>query len=167
MKCAPEARKRARDAYVHERQTLLGAAQAAGISLGTANRWKKADSGTSKDWDKARAAASLSGDGLQAVAMAVLEDYLLQHQATLAALRDPATEIGPLQRAEVLSRLTDSFHKAMAAHAKLSPELSRLAIAMEVMQRMANFVRARYPQHTNAFLDILEPFGETLGDAYG
>lgn len=169
MRCAPEVKRRARDAYVHERLTLQGAASKVGIGLNTINRWKKADAGTSRDWDKARAAASLGGEGLQAVAIKVLEDYLLQHQATLDALKAPDADppISPLQRAEILSRLSDSFHKAMAAHARLSPELSRLAVAMDVMRRLAVFVQAQYPQHTAALLDIIEPFGAELGAAYG
>ncbi len=171
MRCAPEVKRRARDAYVHERLTIAATAAKIGLGINTVNRWKKADAGTSRDWDKARAAASLGGEGLQAVAIKVLEDYLLQHQATLEALKtepkDGEPAISPLQRAEILSRLSDSFHKAMAAHAKLTPELSRLAVAMDVMQRLAGFVRAHYPQHTAALLDIIEPFGAELGAAYG
>lgn len=166
MAHSAETRRKARAFYVHDRLPLEVAAEKVGVAHGTVARWKRLALAAGDDWERARAAASLSGDGIKSAAQAVLEDYLLQHKATLDALRDPDEPISPLQRAEVLSRLSDSFHKTMAAHAKLSPELSRLAVAMDVMQRLATFLRANYPQHVTAFLEVLEPFGETLTDAY-
>ncbi|MCT4945650.1 DUF1804 family protein [Pseudomonas aeruginosa] len=33
---------------------------------------------------------------------------------------------------------------------------------MEVLQRLASFIRERFPQHAHAFAEVLEPFGELL-----
>lgn len=162
-----ETRRRARAYYVHERLTLEVAAGKAGVTHATLARWKRAALAEGDDWDRARAASSLSGEGLKSVAQAVLEDYLVQHRATLDALRTAEeADMTALQRAEVLSRLSDSFHKTLAAHARLQPELSRLAVAMDVMKLLAGFIREQYPQHVAAFLQVIEPFGEELSRAY-
>jgi len=136
-----ETRRRARAYYVHDRLSLEAAGDRAGVSHSTVARWKRVALQEGDDWDRARAASSISAEGLKTTAQAVLEDYLVQHQATLEGLRNPDAAITPLQRAEVLSRLSDSFHKALAAHAKLQPELSRLAVSMDVMKLLAGFIR--------------------------
>lgn len=166
MAHSAEVRRRARAYYVHDRLTLEGTAERVGVGYRTILNWKNAALKRGDDWDRARAASSLGADGLKSVALTVLEDYLIQHQATLEALKGPDPGISPLQRAEVLSRLSDSFHKALAAHAKLQPELSRLAVSMDVMKLLAGFIREHYPQHVAVFLEILEPFGEELSRAY-
>ncbi len=166
MAYSAEMRRGVRAAYVYERLPLERAAERHGVAHTTAARWKRVAEAAGDDWDRARAAASLSGEGIRSVAQAVLEDYLLQHKATLEALRDPETPISPIARAEVLSRLSDSFHKTVAAHTRMSPELSRLAVAMDVMQQLAAFIREHYPQHVTGFLEVLEPFGERLTDLY-
>ncbi|WP_260331078.1 DUF1804 family protein [Pseudomonas aeruginosa] len=33
---------------------------------------------------------------------------------------------------------------------------------MEVLQRLASFIRERFPQHAQAFAEVLEPFGEVI-----
>lgn len=162
-----DSRSRCFDLYVNNRLPLTTIAEQTGIPFRTISRWKQQAAKTGLDWEQARAARALTSDGIKTAAQIVLEDYLIQHKATLDALREPLEPIGPLQRAEVLSRLSDSFHKAMAAHAKLSPELSRLAVAMDVMQKLAGFLRTHYPQHVEAFLEVLEPFGEELSQVYG
>ena len=154
-------------AYVHKRLSMKRAAAEAGVSYRTAMAWKEQAADIGDDWDRGRAAATLANEGSGAIAAQVLHDFLLQYEYTLESLRlADAEAIPPIQRAEVLSRLTDSFHKTIAAHAKLQPEISRLAVAMDVTQRLSSFIRALYPQHAGAFLEILEPFGEELTRAY-
>jgi hypothetical protein len=38
---------------------------------------------------------------------------------------------------------------------------------MDVVRRLSGFVRDGYPQHAQAFLEILEPFGDRLIEWYG
>lgn len=165
MAHTPETRKSVRAAYVYQRLALEVAAASHGVSPSTAQRWRAEALRMGDDWDQARAASSLAGEGRELLARQVLEDYLRQHQAALAAL-DSAEAVPALARAEALSRLADSFNKIMAAHARLQPELSRLAVAMEVLQRLASFISEKYPQHAGAFLELLEPFGAELSRVY-
>jgi hypothetical protein len=38
---------------------------------------------------------------------------------------------------------------------------------MEVIQLLSKFIREDYPQHTGAFLDMLEAFGQRLSELFG
>jgi phage gpG-like protein len=51
------------------------------------------------------------------IAQIVLADFLVLHQATMEQLKD-AGDVAPLEKAEAISRLSDAFHKTMAAVAK-------------------------------------------------
>jgi hypothetical protein len=162
----PEKKTAARAAYIYEALTLEVIAQRVCASLGTVSRWKREALASGDDWDRARSAARLSGQGTEAVTQAVMEDFVLLFQSTLTEV-NTATDIKPLVKAEIISRLSDAYHKTMSAVAKGNPKLNKLAVAMEVMQALAEFVRKCYPKHANAFAEILEPFGEEVAKIYG
>jgi hypothetical protein len=166
MAHAPEKRALVRAAYVHERVPIEAAADRADIAARTAARWKAEAKAAGDDWDRSRAAAHMAGEGFQAIVQSMLEDFVSLHRSTMQQVRD-ADNIGPLAKAEALSRLADAFTKTMGAAAKASPELSRLAIAMEVIRLFGEFVRKRFPRHAPAFVEVLEPFAEALAAQLG
>src|SRR3546814_725803 len=96
----------------------------------------------------------------------ILDDYLTLHQATIEDVK-AAAEIDPLKKAEVLSRLADAFTKTMSAVAKASPDLGRLAVATELLQDLAAFVREHFPDHAHALVEVLEPFAAEAARKYG
>jgi hypothetical protein len=161
----PEKRAVVRAAYVHERRPIEAAAEKADVSERTASRWKADAKAEGDDWDRARTATHLAGEGFEAVIQSVLEDYLMIHQSTVRGIRD-GSDLSPLQKAEVLSRLADAWTKTMAAAGKASPALSRLAVANEVLRLMGEFVRKRFPKHGAAFVEVLEPFAEALAQHF-
>lgn len=161
-----EKKTAARAAYVYEALTLEVIAKRVCASLGTVSRWKRDALADGDDWDRARSAARLSGQGTEAVTQAVMEDFILLFQSTLTEVKT-ATDIKPLAKAEIISRLSDAYNKTMSAVARGNPKLSKLAVAMEVMQALAGFIRQRYPKHANAFAEVLEPFGEEMAKTYG
>lgn len=162
-----EVKELVRNAYVRSRLSLRRAAEKYHVAFESAARWKRQAAQLGDDWDKARAASVLAGEGRNAVSMTLLETLVLQYEATLEQLQNEALEISTLERVQIIASLTNSFHKAMNAHAKLAPELSELSVAMEVIERLGAFVKEHYPKHTAAFLEILEPFGKELGKLYG
>lgn len=161
-----EKKTAARAAYVYEALTLEVIAQRIDASLGTISRWKRDALEGGDDWDRARAAARISGQGSEAVTQAVMEDFILLFQSTLTDVKNDK-DIKPLAKAEIISRLSDAYNKTMSAVAKGNPKLSKLAVAMEVMQALAEFIRKHYPKHANAFAEVLEPFGEEVAKSYG
>ena len=161
----PETSAKLRAAYVYDRLSLDAAADKAGVSIATARRWKRDAEASGDDWDRARSAARLAGDGTQTLAQLILDDYLLLHQATVEGVKT-ATDVAPIQKAEVLSRLADAFTKTMAAVSKASPQLNRLGVATDVLQRLSRYTAEVHPQHAEALLEVLEPFAAELARDY-
>lgn len=166
MAHAPEKKAAIRSRYVFDRLSIEVAAEREGVPVSTARKWKMAAEASGDDWEKARAAASLSTTGTQTIAQLVLVDYLALHQSTVEGIKTDGA-IPAIQRAEALSRLADAFQKTMSAVAKAAPELGQYAVASEILQMQAVFVRENYPQHIDAFLEILEPFGLDVARKYG
>lgn len=161
----PETQAKLRAAYVYDRLSLDGAADKSGVSIATARRWKREAEASGDDWERARSAARLAGDGTQTIAQLILDDYLLLHQATVEGVKsDP--DVPPIQKAEVLSRLADAFTKTMAAVGKASPQLNRLGVATDVLQRLSRYVAQVHPHHAEALLEVLEPFAAELSRDY-
>lgn len=162
----PEIRAKLRAAYVYDRLPLETAAERCGVSYATGRRWKSDAENEGDDWERARAAARLAGDGIRQVTQMILDDYLTLHQATIEAVKN-SDDASPLTKAEVLSRLADAFTKTMSAVAKASPELGRLAVATELLQDLASFVRERHPHHAPALAEVLEPFAAEAARKWG
>jgi hypothetical protein len=162
----PETRASLRADYVYNRLPLEAAAEKRGIGYATARRWKSDAANEGDDWDRARSAARLAGDGLRTTTQLILEDYLVLHQATVDGVKE-CQEASAIEKAVILSRLADAFTKTMAAVSKASPELSRLAVATDVLQRLASYVSERHPDRIEHLLDIIEPFAAELAKEYG
>ena len=162
----PEVKAAVRDSYVRDKLPLEQASQQHGIPFATARKWKAAAEAGGDDWDKSRAAHSLTHAGIGTIVQMVLADYLALHQATVENLK-AETDVPALARAEALSRLADAFAKTMSASAKAAPELGRFAVATELLQDLAMFVRDRFPAHAAALAEILEPFALATARKYG
>ncbi len=166
MAHSAETQARLRQLYVYERQNLKQACGALGIAYDTGRRWKRQAREHGDCWDRARTAARLSGGGLGALTEAVIEDFVLLFQSTITALK--TSENGnPIQRAEALSRLSDAYAKTMKAAGATNPELAKLSIALDTIKMLGDFTRDHYPQHAQALLEILEPFGAHVSQHYG
>ena len=159
-----EKRTQLRGLYVFQRLPMDAACAKAGVPRATANRWKKEAAAQGDDWDTVRAAVAMGDDNFASLGKKLLEDYLVQHQATMDLLRD-AKEMGPRERAETLASMSDSFNKTMASFKRVAPDLDRQAVQIDVLQRFVTFAKAKYPQHLAALAEMLEPFGEELAKA--
>lgn len=156
-----EKRTQLRGLYVFQRLTMDAACKKVGVPRSTANRWKQEAADQGDDWDTVRSAVALGDDNFKSLSAKLLEDYLIQHQATMDLLRDEK-DMGPRERAETLASMSDSFNKTMASFKRLNPELDRQAVQLDLLQRYATFVRAKFPQHLHVLVETLEPFGEEL-----
>lgn len=149
-----------RAAYVHKCQPLEAAAKELGVTEGTARRWKTQARKQGDDWDKARGASLMAGQGQADVLHDVLQRLVTLTQSTLSALQKE--NIDPLTRVEAISRLSDAYHKTAAAAGKTNPKMSKLAVAMDVLERLAAFTAQHTPHHMEVLAEILEPFGAEL-----
>ena len=156
-----EKRTQLRGLYVFQRMSMDAACAKADVARGTANRWKRESADAGDDWDTVRAAVALGDDNFASLSKKLLEDYLVQHQATMDLLRTDS-KMGPRERAETLASMSDSFNKTMASFKRLSPELNRQSVQLDVLQRFVTFAQMRFPQHLQSLVEMLEPFGEEL-----
>jgi len=156
-----EDRLKLRGLYVYQRLPMDQACQRLNVPRTTGHRWKREAAEQGDDWETVRSAVALGDENFSALSKRLLEDYLLQHQATMDQLREDTT-LSAQSRAETLASMSDSFNKTMNSFKRLSPELNRQAIALDVLQRLAQFAQTRYPKHVAALVELLEPFGTEL-----
>ena len=159
-----EKRTQLRGLYVYQRLAMETACKQLDVPRSTANRWKQDAFDKGDDWDTTRAAVGLGAENFSTLSKRLLEDYLVQHQATMDQLRD-ATEMSARERADTLASMSDSFNKTMISFKRLSPELNKQAVQLDVLQRLVSFAQAQFPQHLTAMVELLEPFGQELAKA--
>ena len=159
-------RAKVRKHYAFDRLSLEQAAKLAGVTYSTAKRWKTQAASEGDDWDKLRSAHELAGGDAEQVSRAALTELLIQFRSTLDLIKSDDS-IPAVQRVALLSSLMDNIHKGTSAMRRLLPETNALAIGMQVLRGIADFVQTRFPQHGAAFIEILEPFGDELGRILG
>jgi hypothetical protein len=132
----------------------------------TARAWKRKAKEDHDDWDQARQADRMAKGGLGDLTTAVLEDFFLQFKRSIDDMRT-ATDISPMDRAEILARLSDSYVKTVKAAGNSNSGMARLSVALEVLAALSQFIQQRYPHHTALLVEVLEPFGTELSKKYG
>jgi hypothetical protein len=152
-----------RSAYIHDCLELTTAAELAKVPLATARSWKIKDKTAGDDWDKARSAQMLAGGAVDDVVRQTLTMMIRNVQAVMLEIEQdldmkPAVKIG------LLSTASDAFSKNAAALRRFAPETDVLAVQLDVLKRLAAFVHTQFPQHKEAFSELLQPFGETLAN---
>ena len=157
-------RREARRRYVFERQALPAIAVFVGVPEATLRRWKSDARRQGDDWDQARAANTMAGEGLDQLIMQVVQDYVTVHQATIDDLKESG--LSALERAKALAGLADSFNKTVSAAGRLTPKISELGVAADVLKRLADYIAQSRPDLSEAFLEVLEPFGLVIAEAY-
>lgn len=160
----PETRQKLRTAYIGGLSLEIASAQS-GVPYATARRWFTDAKATGDDWDKFRAASLIvAGGGIEQAMGRIVAAGLMRCEELLEVLgkiEDPEAQV------KAVATLGDTVSKLKSAGAKLMPEADRLGVAMDVIRRLAEFVRANHPQHAAAYAEILGPFGEEIARAYG
>lgn len=160
-----QTKDKCRAAYVQGLQ-LPAAAQTAGVGLQTARNWKRDAATAGDDWDVARAARLMSHSSIDDLTGTVLEGLCEQYVLTLDALKADRT-ISPMQKAEMLARLSDGYTKTLAAAGRANPRLAKLAVGMDVLKDMAQFVADSYPKERKWFVDMIEAYGPIMAQRLG
>lgn len=159
-------RRKVRGAYVFDQLGLDAAATQHGVPVATARRWKREGKDLGDDWDRAKSAQMIAGGGIEEVMRQSLAAMMQQMQATIQWLQSDA-EIAPLARVEAIAKLNDGMAKGVAAMRRAMPETDALAVRLDTIKRLGDFVRAKHPRHGNAFAEILAPFADEIARSYG
>lgn len=155
-----------RASYVFDQLGLEIAAMKHGIPEATARRWKRDAKQAGDDWDKARSAQMIAGGGIEDVVRQTLAVVVVQVQATVEAIQ-ANPDMPPADKVQALASLADAYNKLMAASKRLMPETDKLAVAMDVVKRMAEFVAKKKPALAHEFVELMEPFGDEIARVYG
>lgn len=177
-----ETRLDVRTYYVFGRLKLSQAAERAGVSYASAVSYKRKAQFEGDDWDRARQSYILAGEGLQRVLQVALDEYMVQHSLLLRLLKEEAdriaaipapaegtdmTRLGLLEKCTRLtSQLCSCQTRMLENYAKAQPEVHKLGVAYDLIERLTQFVQKHYPQHAVALLEILEPFGNDVNRHY-
>lgn len=161
-----DSRRAVRAAYVFDQLSLEVAAIKYGVPYATVRNWKRAGKELGDDWDKARGAQMIAGGGIEDVVRQTLGIVVQQVQATVQGIQD-APDMSPAVKVDMLASLADAYNKLMAASRRLMPETDKLAVATDVVKRLADFTRTKHPKHAAALIEVLEPFADELARAYG
>lgn len=160
-----EIRSKAKSLYVRNRLSMEQVATQLGVAFTTIKRWRADALEKGDDWDSLRSAVILAGGDADEMARQVSVEMMVQFQSVLGLLQTQEG-ISAVERAKILASLGDSMSKAMAFIGRAMPEESKLAAAMQTLNKLAEFIRKNFPQHLTAFASILQPFGETLPEIF-
>ncbi|MFZ5483499.1 MAG: DUF1804 family protein [Pseudomonadota bacterium] len=158
-----EIRRAVRAGYVFDQFTLEAAALKVGVPEATAKRWKREAREAGDDWDRARSAQMIAGGGIEDVVRQTLAVIVQQTQATVDAIQ-AAEDMPAADKVQMLTSLADAYNKLMSASKKLMPETDAMAIRLDTVKRLGDFIRTRHPRHAAAFSEILEPFAASLAE---
>lgn len=160
MAHAPELREKVRAAYVYQRLALEVAALQAGVSLRTAQAWRKKAEGTPEDWDKARAVVGMSTASLDEIGRELLDNFLISFKSTQEAVLNG--DFDAQQKTEMLASLAYTFEGMMRTLKKLMPDVNRAVVAKEVVDMLADYIKREHPESLPAFVKILGGFAKEL-----
>lgn len=165
-------KRKARSEFIYKRKTLAMIALSVGVTANTVSRWKRAAMKRGDDWEVARAAHMIAGEGLDSVITTVVEEFMIMAQHAIEELKADGQKKKNQQmsigdRIKMMTSLADAMNKMTVSAGKLAPKISELGVAQDVLRRQLEFVRDVYPDHAHVMLQIIEPFGEKLVEAYG
>ncbi|QGM80672.1 DUF1804 family protein [Otariodibacter oris] len=160
----PQVRVELRRYYVFDRFSLEQSAQKAGVSFGTARRWKNEALKAGDDWDKARDVQVMVGGDVEALATGLLSGFVVQYKTVMDELEK--SDIAPSTKIELLTGLADSFAKMTASSKKLIPSVSEMATALKVVEMFANKVKQQKPALLPDFMQIMSELESDFGKAF-
>ncbi len=126
----------------------------------TARNWKRRALSSGDDWDREREAARIAAGGLGSLTERVLRDFATLFAATMSSLKVSLAD--PVETAKAMATLADAYAKTVRAAGAADPKLARLSIAMEILDRLGQYIQRNHPHLAPGLIEVLEPFGSEL-----
>lgn len=95
---------------------------------------------------------------------ALMQALKMFHAALLYVERE---ELNPLEGLEMLAKASGAFGVTIKALGRAAPEITALAIAGDVLQELAVFLRVNHPAFVSEFEAVLKEFSEIIAKKYG
>jgi len=131
----------------------------------TARGWKRKAAIDGDDWDRSRDANRLTKGGVKDLTANILEQLSTTFVATIEELNS-AKKISPLDKAQAIAGLADALQKTVKAVGDSNPKLNKLSVAMDVLQRLSEYLREHHPELFKPFTQVLAAFGKEIAVAY-
>lgn len=164
MAHSAEIKQAVRSSYIYERLSLSACSLKHAVSFSSVQSWKRKAKANGDDWDKARAASRLADGGLGDITQQLLEDFALLFQSTIDDIKNG--DFNGLEKAEAISRLSDSYNKTMRAASGGNPKIAKLAVALQVLEELVAFIQKEYPEDLPRFAVILEAIQPRVSEVF-
>lgn len=161
----PETRQQARNLYVQLRLPLERIASELGVAPSTLASWKRKAKDAGDDWERARNAARVAEGGMGEVTSAVMQDFVMFAESIIPEIN--ASELSAPEKVQLIASFSDSWAKFLRVMGRASPEMAKLAVAMETLELFAGHVRKRKPELLPALVPLLEEIGPKLSSRFG
>ena len=158
-------RDEVRALYVHSHLNIPQISDRLNLPIRTIHRYRAKARTEGDDWENARLSALIAGQGYQATVSQVLEGLLQQSRSVIEAIKANES-LDSEKKMSMLAQLAYSMNMARKAAEGLNPKISKLTVALEVLNLLTRYIRDEHPEHAAAFLDILQPFGTELRRRY-
>lgn len=155
-----------RRSFINEQLPMEAAADKHGIPVATARRWKKDAAAAGDHWDVLKTAYVMTAGGLEEVSRHALMSFMVQHRAVMDELTS-SPDIAAAVRVDKIVSLSDAYSKMVATSRRVLPEVNRLAVALDVIEKFAGFVHKTRPDLLVAFVELLDGFGREVEALYG
>lgn len=155
-----------RRSFINEQLPMEAAADKHGIPVATARRWKSSAAASGDNWDTLKAAYVMTAGGIEETSRHVLMSFMVQHRTVMDQLTNN-DGISAIVRAQAIIGLADAFNKMVASSRRVLPEISRIAVALDVIERFAECVQKNRPDLLEGFLSLLDIFGREVEAIYG
>ncbi len=150
-----------RKLYVLERQSLEIASQLAGVSYGTAQRWKNSAKEMGEDWDKLRTAHTMKSNDMEELGIKILNNLVTVFDSSMAQM-EKNPDMDAEMKVKLLASMADSYVKSTSAIQKSMPSVSKLAVAMLTMELFSKHIQQHKPELLAEFVNLIDSFGEVL-----
>lgn len=151
--------------YVFDRLTLEQAAEKAGVSFGTARRWKREAEDLGDDWDKARDVQVLAGGEIEDISKGLLTGFLIQYKSLMTEI-EGNQELTSGEKVQLLGNLADSFAKMTSSSRKLIPTANEAAVALKTLEMVVEHIQEVRADLLPMFLEVLNGFEVKLEKAF-
>lgn len=159
MAYSKDVKNQARNLYIETGLSLEAIANELKIGKNTVLAWKSGAKAVGDDWEKMRALNA--NQRLGSLGQAIVVQLLINFEKALVEFSQ-LEDTPPLAKVKMLSELSESFNRAIIANKRLSPELQKWDVVLEVIDDLTEFIKQHEPDKLKTFGDILEPFGEYL-----
>jgi ABC-type transporter Mla subunit MlaD len=95
----------------------------------------------------------------------LVEDFARQVITTTRELE--GATIPAADKAQLLAQLADAYAKFSKAFSRVNPQFSGLAVALDTLRTLADFLRQNDPAALRALQPHFEDIGAILGQRYG